>query len=541
MTQDLNIHFEGVGVIPQFDSTVKLVTGANSVAFFDFVGTDTWGECTRAEAEAYNDTPDDAYIAGMQGEIGGGEGETEFIWLNEMRLAQSVVTEEALHAACAICEDNEISTAGEAVANLQHEVIEAVTLALSDAGLVVRNDILTEDATEAPEEEAALDALMDQEEGVTLSLKYTKQPRAKIDELTNGILLNSWDADGFYCNAGLPAFSLDNEGTLHLFVFDYIDKWWGIDPRGLIALARFGDVKKISLRLNSGGGDVDAAATARALIAGSGVPVEVFMYGICASAATFIGLVPNARIVMDPMSWQMIHRAQWGAIGDALSLEARAKTLAKFDSQIFAAYGARLGKTADEVLAMVDASPDRELWFTADECLKMGLVDEVATSQMPQFKVAASTKFKNITPPERFTNSLSPITNSPKHMEDTSKGNGFMGLVAKYFPSVSKDPGDEQPLTPEAKAMAELKAQMDAKDAEIARLNAANEKAATEQAEAARLKAEAETAAQAKAKNAAPIATPSNAADVQEKDYYPTLNARVGNKIAAIFNTKVAR
>lgn len=537
MMTELNIHREGSGVIPAFDTSVILVTGGNSVAFFDYIGEDSYemGDktLTRAEAEATIDTPESAYIAGVCGEMGG----MCFIWLNEQRLTSSVVAEESQHCAVALCWSNQIAPDGEISVELTHEVTEAVTLALTDNGFTVRNDIATEDATENTEEDSALDVLMEKEEGVTLSARYERMPFAKIERLADGTILDSWDQDEYIPNAGLPPFVLDTNGELHLMIFDYIGKWLGVDPRGFIALCRFGGISKIHIWGNSLGGDVDATATARGLITSAGVPVSIHMFGLCGSAMTFIGLVPNAYIEMDPMSWQMIHRAQSKTCGDAVDMKFGSEILEKFDSQIFAAYGARIGKTGEEFLAMVNACPNREMWLTANECLAMGLIDAIATSRMPQLKVAASPQFKTITPPERFTNSLSPIT-SPKsnQMEDPNKGAGLMGTIRNIFGL--KDPGDEQPMTPEAKALLEIKAQMDAKDAEISALKAKSEKEEADKAAEIQAKADAEAAVMAKAKaGAQPVVPPVHSkvgdktefANIAERMYHSSIANKINN------------
>jgi ATP-dependent Clp endopeptidase proteolytic subunit ClpP len=69
----------------------------------------------------------------------------------------------------------------------------------------------------------------------------------------------------------------------------------------------------------------------------------------------------------------MIHRANTWADGDAVALRKEADILEKHEAGIIKLYAERLGKTDAEILALLQ----EETWFTADEALAAGLIDEI--------------------------------------------------------------------------------------------------------------------------------------------------------------------
>lgn len=69
----------------------------------------------------------------------------------------------------------------------------------------------------------------------------------------------------------------------------------------------------------------------------------------------------------------MIHRANTFAGGDAVALRKEADILEKHEAGIIKLYADRLGKTDAEILVLLQA----ETWFTADEALAAGLIDEI--------------------------------------------------------------------------------------------------------------------------------------------------------------------
>lgn len=176
-------------------------------------------------------------------------------------------------------------------------------------------------------------------------------------------------------------FDVRAEGdTEQVYIYDQIvssdaeAEWWGgVSAQTLAPLLRQTKAKRVELRINSVGGDVFAASAIASAIADSPAEVIAYIDGLCASAATVIACAAS-RVVMAETAQYMIHRAWTIGIGNASDFLDLAATLEKVDTSIAEAYATRTGKTADELLAMMDA----ETWFGAQAAKDAGFVDEVS-------------------------------------------------------------------------------------------------------------------------------------------------------------------
>lgn len=158
--------------------------------------------------------------------------------------------------------------------------------------------------------------------------------------------------------------------------------WWGdeVTPRSFAEdLERLGG-KDVTVRINSGGGDVFAAhAIHNQLVAYKG-RVTVVIDGLAASAATIIA-VAGDRIIMPANALFMIHNPAIG-LSDYYGADELLKTaeaLNTIKGSIVAAYRKRCKASAEELAAMMDA----ETWMGAAECLEKGFVDEIQGSVSP--------------------------------------------------------------------------------------------------------------------------------------------------------------
>ena len=158
--------------------------------------------------------------------------------------------------------------------------------------------------------------------------------------------------------------------------------WWGdeVTPRSFAEdLENLGG-KDVTVRINSGGGDVFAAhAIHNQLVAYKG-RVTVVIDGLAASAATIIA-VAGDRIIMPSNALFMIHNPAIG-LSDyygADELLKAAEALNTIKGSIVAAYRKRCKASAEELAAMMDA----ETWMGAAECLEKGFVDEIQGSVSP--------------------------------------------------------------------------------------------------------------------------------------------------------------
>lgn len=158
------------------------------------------------------------------------------------------------------------------------------------------------------------------------------------------------------------------------------DPWFGggisaADVAGKLAGAR----GPLAVHISSQGGVVgDGLAIYNALSAYPG-PVTTYVDGYALSVASVIAQAGQRRVA-SPVSCLMIHDA-WGfADGDQAEMLRMADALGVNSGVIARAYADRAGGTVDEWRDRMRATT----WYTADEALAAGLVDEVSGgSQLP--------------------------------------------------------------------------------------------------------------------------------------------------------------
>ena len=131
----------------------------------------------------------------------------------------------------------------------------------------------------------------------------------------------------------------------------------------------------VNLHINSSGGDVFQAIAIYNAIKSYKGGVNIFIEGICASAATLITCA-GQKVSMAKNALMMIHTPSVGLMGyyDALELEKVQKSLQAVEGVILDTYKMRLPeKSHSEVAKMLTA----ETWLTADEAQELGFVDEI--------------------------------------------------------------------------------------------------------------------------------------------------------------------
>lgn len=132
---------------------------------------------------------------------------------------------------------------------------------------------------------------------------------------------------------------------------------------------------KISLRLNSPGGDVfDGIAIMNALRNHS-AEVTVHIDGLAASIASVIAMGGD-HIVMARNAQMMIHDAFSIAVGNATDMRKTADLLDKASDNIASIYAERTGTDTDVWRGLMKD----ETWYSAEEAVDAGLADEVAGS-----------------------------------------------------------------------------------------------------------------------------------------------------------------
>lgn len=132
--------------------------------------------------------------------------------------------------------------------------------------------------------------------------------------------------------------------------------------------------KRLVIRINSGGGDVqEAMAMYDTLKALKGFEVVAEIRGYCCSAATLVALACQ-RVTMTPNSSFMVHEPRGGCYGTISDWEAGLVHFRQLRDKILEIYATRTGKPVDEVERQMSATS----WLTAQQALDGGWIDAIA-------------------------------------------------------------------------------------------------------------------------------------------------------------------
>lgn len=166
------------------------------------------------------------------------------------------------------------------------------------------------------------------------------------------------------------------DDTLELLVYDSIgESWWGAGVTASAVKAKLdeaGEVKKITVRLNSPGGDIFEGAAIYSLLTQHEAEVECYVDGIAASAAFTIAMAGD-KVHISEAATMMCHNA-WGmCAGDAADMLKMADVLKGQSDTMCNIYSARAGMKPEECQALMDA----ETWMNAAEAVEYGFADDV--------------------------------------------------------------------------------------------------------------------------------------------------------------------
>lgn len=168
-------------------------------------------------------------------------------------------------------------------------------------------------------------------------------------------------------------------GSAELLLYGDISNstWWGdeVTPKQFSAdLEKLGAVSEITVRINSGGGDVFAAQTIGNLLEQHPANVVARIDGLCASAATIVACHCN-RVVAANDSTYMVHPIKLGLSGyfDAVQMQQYIDALDTLRENVISLYAKKTCREKDEVAGWMDATS----WWTAAEAKANGFVDEL--------------------------------------------------------------------------------------------------------------------------------------------------------------------
>lgn len=132
------------------------------------------------------------------------------------------------------------------------------------------------------------------------------------------------------------------------------------------------DIEKITLRINSDGGDVFEAFAMYNYLKQHKAKKHVYIDGIAASAASLVAMSGDV-VYMPENAMMMIHNPSSYVYGNADDMRDSAEVLDKITDNIVKIYVDKTGLTESEVKDMLN----QESYLSAKECKEKGFCDEI--------------------------------------------------------------------------------------------------------------------------------------------------------------------
>ena len=206
--------------------------------------------------------------------------------------------------------------------------------------------------------------------------------------------------------------------------------WWGdeVTPKQFAEdLDALGAVTEITVRINSGGGDVFAAQAIGNQLEQHSATVTAKIDGLCASAATIIASHCDKVIAANDSTY-MVHPVKLGICGyvGAVDLQEYLNALAAIKESIIGLYVKKTGRDKDEITGWMDATS----WWTAAQAKENGFVDELTDDEQE-----AVVENRNGL---LFVNSVNmglPFDKAPKFVQDSLTAGSAAGRPANTKPA----------------------------------------------------------------------------------------------------------
>lgn len=254
----------------------------------------------------------------------------------------------------------------------------------------------------------------------------------------------------------------NDDGQASIYIYDVIDDWWGVSASQIITELSKIKVSDIAVHVHSPGGDVFEGAAIMSALANHPARITTHNDGLAASMASGLMMSGSARL-MSEGAFMMIHEPWSIAAGNADDFRQYADFLDQHTSNLAQNYYKRTvasnGLSKNQVMADMKA----ETWYTAEEALAAGLIDEItetvpvndewsASGQLQGCKntpdkiktLVQSTDGRRVQTQQEFSQFLRDELGLPSNMAKAVAKNGF-------HPELSSEAGaDEDELLNEA-------------------------------------------------------------------------------------------
>lgn len=158
-----------------------------------------------------------------------------------------------------------------------------------------------------------------------------------------------------------------------IYIYDEIG-FWGTTAASFVEQLNAITAPKLNIHINSPGGEVFDGLAIHTALMSSKAHVTVWIDGNAASAASFIAMAAD-RIVIARNATMMIHEASGMTWGNKRDHRKQMDLLDKLDNNIADIYSLQAGGTVEQWLTRMEA----ETWYTGQEALAAGLVDEITS------------------------------------------------------------------------------------------------------------------------------------------------------------------
>jgi ATP-dependent Clp protease, protease subunit len=179
-----------------------------------------------------------------------------------------------------------------------------------------------------------------------------------------------------------------------LWIYD----WFGIDavsPSKVAADIEAANGEPLDVDINSGGGDVYAGSEIYVALKEYNGDVTTRILGVAASAAS-VAAMGGKRVLIAPTAQLMIHNTSSESRGDYRAHRHESEVTKNWNKSIANAYILKSGMSQDELLDLMN----KETWFTAQQALEKGLVDEIMFDDLSNPKLVASAGIAQMLPVE---------------------------------------------------------------------------------------------------------------------------------------------
>lgn len=181
----------------------------------------------------------------------------------------------------------------------------------------------------------------------------------------------------------------ESSGDTVIDIFGNIDSWFGYDDYAFREALNNAEGENVTVRINSGGGDVFIGHNIYNMVKQSNKNIKVVVNGLAASIASVIAMAGDV-IEMPSNAMMMIHNPSTIQQGTAEEMRKSAETLDKVAETIKNVYVSRTGLTKDEITEMMN----NETWLTAEEAKAQGFCD-VVTGEIDGIENKVDAQFLN--------------------------------------------------------------------------------------------------------------------------------------------------